>query len=95
MELVTALAAGAVVVVVVGGAFFGGLAWTVNRLADTRMPGRLILASLAVRLGVVAGGAWVAAEVGGLTAVLALVVAAIGVRTVVVRRMTPDPQRGR
>lgn len=92
MELVTALASGVVVGAVVGAAFFGGLAWTVNRLADARMPGRLVVASLAVRMGVVAGGAWVAAEVGGLAAVGALVVTAIGMRTVVVGRMAPGPQ---
>lgn len=94
MDLVTALALGAALGVVVGVVFFGGLAWTVSRLADARMPGRLVMASLAVRMGVAALGAWAAATVAGFAAVIALAVTAIGMRTVVVRRMTPDVPKG-
>jgi F1F0 ATPase subunit 2 len=92
MELVASLVLGSVVGVIVGGAFFGGLAWTVNRLGTARAPGRLVMASLVVRMAVAAVGTWAAATVGGIPAVLALVATAIGVRTILAERMTrPSP----
>lgn len=95
MQVVAALALGSVLGIGVGIAFFGGLAWTVSRLPDARAPGRLVMASLVLRLAVAALGAWAAASLGGMTATAALAVAAIGVRTVVVTRMAPGTQRGR
>ncbi len=56
-ELALALAVG----VGLGVWFFGGLLWTVRRLATARHPVRLMLASFAVRAaGVAAGLTWLA-----------------------------------
>jgi F1F0 ATPase subunit 2 len=55
LELAGALAVGAAL----GFWFFGGLLWTVRRLADARRPVMLMLTSFAVRTaGVVAGLIW-------------------------------------
>lgn len=42
--------------VALGGLFFGGLWWTVQKLAATKRPVRLLLASLLVRTAVVLAG---------------------------------------
>jgi F1F0 ATPase subunit 2 len=54
LDVVVALAAGAVVGAVVGLVFFGGLWWTSRRLADTSHPALLVTVSLVVRLALVA-----------------------------------------
>jgi hypothetical protein len=90
MQLVVDLAIGALLGAGVGVAVFGGLAWTLERLADSRAPGRLVLASLLARMAVAALGIWTAATLAGATAVLALAAAAIGVRSIVVTRQVAD-----
>jgi F1F0 ATPase subunit 2 len=54
LDVVAALAAGAVVGAALGLVFFGGLWWTSRRLVDASHPALLVTVSLVVRLALVA-----------------------------------------
>lgn len=95
VEIVLSLALGTALGAVVGLVFFGGLAWTVRRLSDTQVPGRLVVASFLSRLAVAGFGVSLAARAGGLAALIGLLVGALGLRTLVVRTMAPDTSKGR
>jgi F1F0 ATPase subunit 2 len=48
-----------------GTLFFGGLWWTVNRLVRAPRPGRLLAASLLLRMALALGGFFLSARAGG------------------------------
>lgn len=85
MDVVLRLAAGLALGAGAGAVFFGGLAWTVRRLPTSRVPARLVMAGLLLRLAMV-GAAAVAAGVLGLAALTGLLVALLAVRTLWLRR---------
>lgn len=74
---------GALVGLVAGLVFFGGLRWTVSRLDTARRPAVLVVSSLLVRVGAVAG-AFVVFSGGSLTRVLAGLGGLLVVRTLMV-----------
>ncbi len=58
----------------IGGLFFGGLWWTVQRLASSPRPALLAAGSLAVRLALLGAGLWAVTRFG----LLALLAAGAG-----------------
>jgi F1F0 ATPase subunit 2 len=68
---------------VAGLIFFGGLRWTVDRIADSRKPVLLAVGSFIVR-GLAVAGLVVAVADGSLLRVLAALVGILGVRTLLV-----------
>ncbi len=86
-ELVLAAAVGAAL----GAWFFGGLLWTVRRVATAQHPVLLLLASFVVRIAVVAGGMVWLARRHWLLPIIALAVLLV-VRFGMLMRW-PDPGR--
>lgn len=77
------VAIGLVAGVVAGLIFFGGLRWTVARLADTRRPVLLAVGSFILR-GLAVAGLIVAVADGSLLRVLGALAGILGVRTLLV-----------
>ena len=73
---------------VLGLFYFGGLWWTVNRVATAGQPGLLMLASMLLRGGVVLAGFWLVMD-GQLDRLIACVVGFFIMRTVLIRRLRP------
>ena len=72
-----------------GGAYFGGLWWTVRRLPRARRPALLTLASLVVRLALLLGGLY-AVTGGDWRALAAALLGFVLARAVLVRRLGPQ-----
>lgn len=85
METVMLVLTGTALGAAAGVVAFGGLAWTLGRLPQSRSPGLLVAASMLVRLATVAVVALVAAS-AGLVALVALLGGLLATRTVLVRR---------
>lgn len=81
-----AVAAGLLAGVGAGVVFFGGLRWTVERVATARRPALLAVASLAVRMAVVVGVVLPLALAGGWVPVVAALAGMLAVRTALVAR---------
>jgi F1F0 ATPase subunit 2 len=68
-----------------GAFFFGGLWWTVRRLADARRPALLVLGSFVLRTGVALGGFYLVATAGRWERILAYLLGFVTARLVVTR----------
>jgi F1F0 ATPase subunit 2 len=68
-----------------GGAFFGGLYLSTQRLAKARHPALLMIAGSILRVAVVLVGAWIVATMLGLWSVLAYLVGITGARIILVQ----------
>lgn len=70
--------------------YFGGLWWTVNRVATAGQPGLLMLGSMLLRGVVVLAGFWLVMD-GQFDRLIACVVGFFIMRTILVRRLRPQP----
>lgn len=73
--------------------YFGGLWWTVNRVATAGQPGLLMLGSMLLRGAVVLAGFWLVMD-GQLDRLIACVVGFFVMRTLLIRRLRPQPDAG-
>jgi F1F0 ATPase subunit 2 len=71
--------------------YFGGLWLTVNRLAAAGRPGLLVLGSMVLRGAVVLAGLWLVMD-GQLDRLLACIVGFFIMRTLLIRRLRPQPR---
>ena len=69
--------------------YFGGLWWTVNRVATAGQPGLLMLGSMLLRSAVVLAGFWLVMD-GQFDRLIACVVGFFVMRMVLVRRLRPQ-----
>jgi F1F0 ATPase subunit 2 len=79
---------------VLGALFFGGLWWTLRRVAASRRPYGWLAASFAVRGAVVLAGFALLARLGGWWPPLAALLGFVAARLVLVRRFGPGPGAG-
>jgi F1F0 ATPase subunit 2 len=86
LALLLAFAAG----LVLGLFYFGGLWWTVNRVATAGQPGLLMLVSMLLRSAVVLAGFWLVMG-GQIDRLIACMVGFFVMRTILVRRLRPQP----
>lgn len=86
LALLLAFAAG----LALGLFYFGGLWWTVNRLATAGQPGLLMLGSMVVRVAVVLAGFWLVMD-GQIDRLVVCMVGFFIMRTILVRRLRPQP----
>lgn len=89
MNELLALVAGAAL----GALFFGGLWWTVRRMATSPQPALWMLGSLLLRMGAVLAG-FVAVAGGHWERLLMCLLGFVGVRLVAVRRVRRTPPQG-
>ncbi len=69
--------------------YFGGLWWTVNRVAMSSRPGLLVLGSMLLRGAVVLAGFWLVMD-GQFDRLIACVVGFFITRTILIRRLRPQ-----
>jgi len=75
--------------------YFGGLWWTVKRLARSPKPHLLTLGSFAVRSGfILAGLYWIARE-GRWEAIVVSLLGVLGARLIFIRLLSPEKKQGR
>lgn len=86
--LIDVLVAG-VVGAALGAFFFGGLHWTIERLARVRCPGLLLVGSFALRMTVLLSGVWLIGA-GSWVRLLACMLGIVAGRMLTVRRATAE-----
>lgn len=86
LALLLAFAAG----LALGLFYFGGLWWTVNRVATAGQPGLLMLGSMLLRSAVVLAGFWLVMD-GQIDRLIACMVGFFVMRMILVRRFRPQP----
>lgn len=75
--------------VALGGLYFGALWFTVSRLAHTRRPALLMVASLSARLALLLIGFYVILDGAHWDRLLAALLGFVAVRTVLIRKLGP------